>query len=268
MKRALYTRPGDPGEPAEDPRTGLAAGWLAMLPLLAAYEWGLAVTGGTRRNVGERLLTLALEPLGGHVSWIRPLVCLGAALAAWLVLRAARVRARGAVARIVLEGLLAAVVLGPLLVLGTWLLGEWVPRPEVAHAALAAPPPLGAAALLVGGSAWEELCFRLGGWGLCFVLAGAVLRAAGASAAWSARAADAAGWVGSSALFALAHLERFNAPLGAGGARFELGHFTWLCLAGMLLGLVFRLRGPGVAAWSHGLFNLGLYLGVDPDVLL
>ena len=56
--------------------------------------------------------------------------------------------------------------------------------------------------------------------------------------------------------------------VAAGGAPFEPGHFTWLCLAGMLLGLVFRLRGPGVAAWCHGLFNLGLYLGVDPDVLL
>ena len=38
-------------------------------------------------------------------------------------------------------------------------------------------------------------------------------------------------------------------------------------LAGILLGLLFRWRGPGVAAWSHGLFNLALLLGIDPDVV-
>jgi hypothetical protein len=143
-----------------------------------------------------------------------------------------------------------------------------VPRPDAAPVLPGSAPPLGAAALLVGGAAWEELCFRVGGWGLCSVLVAASLRRLGTGEAWTARVGEAAGLIGSSALFALAHLARFNAPLGTGGARFEPGHFTWLCLAGMLLGLVFRLRGPGVAAWCHGLFNLGLYLGVDPDVLL
>lgn len=268
MTRALYSRPDAAGEPGEDPRTGLAAGWLAMLPLLAAYEWGLAATGGARRNVGERLVLLALEPLRAELVWMRPSMILVAALGAWLVLRAARVRARSMVARIVLEGLIAAVVLGPLLVLGMLALGGAVPRPDALPPGPGSAPPLGAAALLVGGAAWEELCFRLGGWGLCTAIVGASLRASGASEAWTARAGDAAGLLGSTALFAVAHLARFTAPLGAGGAPFEPGHFTWLCLAGMLLGLVFRLRGPGVAAWCHGLFNLGLYLGVDPDVLL
>lgn len=267
MRRALYTHPERDGAAVEDARTGLAAGFLAMLPLLLAYEWGLALTGGARRNVGERLLTLALQPLGEALDWLRPLLWGAAAALAWLVLRAARVRVRAALARIVLEGLVAAIVLGPLLVLGMSLLDAWVARPAGAPPA-GAPPPLESAALIAGGAAWEELCFRVGGWGLCFVLAATLARALGAGEAGARHAAEAVGWVGSSALFALAHLERFNAPLGAGGAPFEPGHFTWLCLAGMLLGLVFRLRGPGVAAWCHGLFNLGLYLGVDPDVLL
>lgn len=267
MTRALYTHPERAGEAAEDPRTGVAAGFLAMLPLLVAYEWGLAATGGARRNVGERLLTLWSGPLEPQLFWLRPLLAGLAACAAWLVLRAAGVRVRAAVARIVLEGVAAAIVLGPLLVLGMGLLGAWVPRPAGAPPSSAAPP-LEAAAVIVGGSAWEELCFRVGGWGVCFVLAAVLARALGASETWTRRTAETVGWVGSSALFALAHLERFSAPLGAGGAPFDAGHFTWLCLAGMLLGLVFRLRGPGVAAWCHGLFNLGLYLGVDPDVLL
>ena len=56
------------------------------------------------------------------------------------------------------------------------------------------------------------------------------------------------------------------------GAAFLVGYFyqkayALLIPAGILLGLVFRLRGPGVAAWAHGLFNVALLVGVDPDVL-
>lgn len=266
MKRGLYTQADDHAAPADDPLTGVAAGYLAMLPLLAAYEWGLAATGGARRNVGERLLTLAFEPLGEPAAWVRRALWIAAGLAAWLALRAAGTRARVAVSRVFLEGLVGAVVLGPLLVLGMALLGVHAPG-GAAAAGSGAPPPLGEAALLAGGAAWEELCFRLAGYGLCFVLLAAPLRALGLGERWTRPAAEASGLVGSSALFALFHLARFSGWLGAGGARFEAGHFTWLCLAGILLGLVFRLRGPGVAAWSHALFNLGLYLGVDPDVI-
>lgn len=266
MKHGLYTQADDHAATHDDPITGFAAGVLAMLPLLLAYEWGLAVTGGTRRNVGERLLTLAFEPLGDASVWVRRILWGVAAIAAWVALRRAGLRARAAVSRVVLEGLVGAIVLGPLLVVGMALLGAHAPAGAPANVA-AAPPPLGHAALLAGGSAWEELCFRLGAYGLCFVLAAVPLRALGLGEAWSARLAEAGGLVGSTVLFALAHLSRFTSWLGAGGARFEVGHFTWLCLAGVLLGLLFRLRGPGVAAWSHALFNLGLYLGVDPDVL-
>ena len=36
----------------------------------------------------------------------------------------------------------------------------------------------------------------------------------------------------------------------------------------ILLGLLFRWRGVGVTAWTHGLFNLALLLGAGPDVFL
>jgi hypothetical protein len=40
-----------------------------------------------------------------------------------------------------------------------------------------------------------------------------------------------------------------------------------LCLGGLALGLIFRWRGPGVAAWAHALFNVALWIGIDPDVI-
>jgi hypothetical protein len=266
VKRGLYTQADGRAAPGDDPLTGVAAGVLSMLPLLVAYEWGLELTGGARRNVGERLLTLAFEPLGEPAAWVRRALWAAAAVACWLALRRAGLRARSAVSRVMLEGLVCAVVLGPLLVGGMALLGVPAPR-AAAPAGPGAAPPLAEGALLAGGSAWEELCFRLAGYGLCFVLAAAPLRATGLRETWTRAAAEACGLLGSSAFFACAHLARFTSWLGPGGARFEPAHFTWLYLAGVLLGLVFRLRGPGVAAWSHALFNLGLYLGVDPDVL-
>ena len=76
------------------------------------------------------------------------------------------------------------------------------------------------------------------------------------------------GLLGSSALFACAHLAAFTAWLGPGGESYNGSVFTWRLLAGILLGLVFRWRGPGVAAWAHGLFNLALLVGAGPDVFL
>jgi hypothetical protein len=121
---------------------------------------------------------------------------------------------------------------------------------------------------LFGGAAWEELCFRVGLYSLlfvfvrrCAVVLGLPLRAAG----WLG---EGAAFVGSSLGFALMHFAPFSRRIGRGGYEFEPATFTWLFLAGMLLALLFRLRGPGVAAWSHGLFNLALWIGVEPDVVL
>ena len=114
----------------------------------------------------------------------------------------------------------------------------------------------------------EELCFRVGGYGILYLVARAALAGLGAQGRLGDAAAEGVGLLGSSLVFAAAHLRRFTAWLGPGGAEFDPTRFTWLVLAGILLGLIFRLRGPGVAAWAHGLFNVALLVGVDPDVIL
>jgi hypothetical protein len=247
--------------------SGLALGWLAMAPLLCAYEWGLAQSALAPRNTGERLVLLAFEPLGEGVRYARWILLAASLAAAAALTRARGVSLRAGVARVVLEGVACAVLLGPALV-GLLALGSgWLPRLDVAWKPLS-PPPLGAAALLFGGAAWEELCFRVGGYGIAYLLARTALGAAGAGEHSSAWVADVVGLAVSSAIFAAAHLRRFTGWLGPGGAEFDPALFTWLALAGILLGLIFRLRGPGVAAWAHGLFNVALLAGVDPDVLL
>jgi hypothetical protein len=60
----------------------------------------------------------------------------------------------------------------------------------------------------------------------------------------------------------------FVQVLGRGGEPFRAAVFTWRLFAGILLGTLFRWRGPGVAAWSHALFDLFLSTGAGPDVFL
>jgi hypothetical protein len=247
--------------------TGLALGWLAMAPLLLAYEWGLAQSAQPLRNTGERLVLLAFDPFGDSVRYVRWIVVGAGLAAAALVTRARAVSLRAGVARVVLEGLACAVLLGPALMALLALGSRWLPRLDVAWKPVS-PPPLDAAALLFGGAAWEELCFRVGGYGIAYLLARTASSAAGMGPRASAWVAESTGLAVSSAVFAAAHLSRFTGWLGAGGAQFDPALFTWLVLAGILLGLIFRLRGPGVAAWAHGLFNVALLAGVDPDVLL
>lgn len=257
--RARRRTPGD--------LSGLAIGWLAMLPLFLAYEFGLSETAGVRRNAGERLVFLALDPLGDVVTYVRWFVLAAGGLAAWLFVRSRGEESRNGVARVTLEGGVLAVALGPVLLGALLLLERWVPRLDASWDPAGRVPELDGAALVFGGAAWEELCFRVGGYGLVFVVVRVVALAFGLGERAASRSADALGLFGSSLLFAAFHLAAFTSWLGHGGAEFDPALFTWLLLAGILLGLVFRLRGAGVAAWTHGLFNLFLLLGVDPDLL-
>jgi len=246
---------------------GLSLGYLAMLPLFAAYEWALVAQAGARRNTAELLGDLALRPLAERAAYVRwAVLALAAPLALWSARRrGARVRA--GVARIVLEGAAFALLLGPLLVAAMAALGDVLPKLDVSWSPVGAAPGGAQAALVFGGAAWEELVFRVGAYSALFVLARRLALGTGLAGGASRALAELAGLCGSSLAFALLHFEACSAWLGGGGLEFDPALFTWLALAGILLGLLFRLRGPGVAAWTHGLFNLALWIGIDPDVL-
>ena len=255
------------GEPRPAALTGPALAYLAMLPLFAAYEWGLAALPGAPRNAAELALGLSLRPFGEHAGTARRALLALGAVVALVALRRAGVRVRAGVARVCLEGALFALVLGPVLVGLTALLGPWIEPLDASWDPSGRTPELASAALLFGGSAWEELLFRAGAYSFLYWLALRFATALGAPTRAGRGAAELAGLGGSALLFALAHLTPVADLLGPGGRPFEAPLFAWLLLAGLLLGLLFRLRGPGIAAWAHGLFNVALLLGIDPDVL-
>lgn len=245
----------------------LSPAYLALLPMFLSYELGVHALGGIRRNAAQEFLGLWSSPFGEYADPIRWALLVSFAFVALYLCRRHGIRVRATVARIWLEGLVVALTLGPALVGLTALLARWIPRLDVSWDATRAPPGLGSAALLFGGAVYEELVFRIGLYGLLFWASVRAARGLGLLESASRWSAEAFALVGSSVAFAAFHFERFSGWIWPGGLQYSSALFLWLSFAGMLLGVIYRWRGPGVAALAHGLFNLGLLVGIDPDVL-
>lgn len=254
-----------PGREVAAPAPGRSAalGFLCMLPLLLAYE---ATQAGGSRSAAEAALSLPLAPFGEAAGAVRLALLLAAGLLALGFAWRAGPGLVPRLLRVTSEGVLAALLLGPLLVLLLHLLG--VDASGLAFTAPGGSPTLAQAARLLGGAAYEEILFRLGAQSLAFLLVLRVVRRAGLGERAGRGVADVVSIGVASLFFAAAHLSDLTAFLGAGGEPFDGAVFTWRACAGMLLGVLFRWRGPGVAAWAHGPFNLALLLGAGPDVFL
>ena len=256
----------EPDAPPGEDRTGLALGFLAMVPMFCVYEWALIETGGTRRNAAELALGLAFERLlGSYAVAARVVTLLVCTLLAFALLRRRSVPVREGLARIVFEGVVGAVALGPILATAFDLLGDLAPPLELRWEIPARRPNLARAGLLLGGGAYEELLFRVGLYSLVYLLFAKLLRAPGGGFGARRLVAEALALVLSSVAFSLFHLRTVTKFLGAGGEEFDPGVFTWRAVAGILLAVLFRWRGPGVAAWTHGVFNVALLLGIGPE---
>jgi len=250
----------------------LAAGFLACAPLFVIYEVGLLMGGpGSGRSSAQIALGLILEPLGPAATWARWIVLLGLTVAARSVLRRRGIGPARAVARNIGEGVLGALALGPILIalslfFDASLVWDLPARPVPAGGPLGQGPGLDLACRLVGAAVWEELLFRVGFYGLFFLFAARLSGFFGLGRPIALLVGDLVALLGSSVIFAAFHLATFQRWLGHGGEPFDGAVFLWRLLAGLLLAGIFRWRGLGVCAWSHGLFNLALALGAGPGV--
>lgn len=252
--------------------TGMCLGYLAMFPLIAAYELAVEATDGRSRNTSELLIFQLFSPLGEWADPARWAVLAGMLIAALIFCFRRGVVAVPAAGRVVLEGALGALVIGPLTVWSFGVLGDGIPTMEL-HARMQAPDPttpptLSHAALVFGGAAYEEILFRVLAYGLIVLLASRFLIYWSIPDRGARIAGEAIAFALSSLLFAALHLQTFLPRGWTGGEEYDPGVFAWRVSAGVLLCALFRWRGPGVAAWTHGLFNLALLLGAGPEVLL
>jgi hypothetical protein len=220
------------------------------LPLLLAYEalaalLGDAGGGGLRNGADVWLKAPFVALLGPHGPLAFGLLVVGVAVA--LVVRDLR-RTRQPLRGDVFAGMLAestvmAVVCGLLVGMATARLVQALPTMIVdvqPITSLGLPSKL---MIALGAGLYEELLFRV------VLVSGLMLlarRAIGLGPAASALAAT----IGGAVLFALAH------HVGAYGEALTLPAFTFRVLAGLFFSGLYVLRGFGITAWTHALYDV------------
>jgi hypothetical protein len=223
---------------------------LFALPLLVAYELLAAALEGEAqvavRNGADVLLKSAFIAVAGG----RGPVVFGAALvglAVWLVVR--DVKARGAPRRFGFFGLMALESLGLALVTGTLvgvathqLLGGFGAL-SIAAAAPATEGRLTGLMLSLGAGLYEELLFRV-------LLVGALAALGQRVAGLKPLAAGIVATIIGSLVFSAFHY------VGQYGDPWELQSFTFRALAGLFFSALYLLRGFGITAWTHALYDV------------
>jgi len=219
------------------------------LPLLLAYEalataLGGAGGGGLRNGADVWLKTPFVALLGPHGPLAFGLVVVGIALGLVICdLRRTRQPLRGDVfATMLAESAVMAVVCGLVVGMATARLVQALPGLAIVEPIAR----LGVASKLMialGAGLYEELLFRV------VLVSGLMLlarRAIGLGPAASALAAT----IGGAVLFALAH------HVGAYGEPLTTQAFTFRVLAGLFFSGLYVLRGFGITAWTHALYDV------------
>jgi hypothetical protein len=213
---------------------------LLLLPLLLAYEGGVLWLGGTQpetlRNGADAWLHWGLQKVGVNFAYGPPL-CIAVFFLGWSYMARDK-RPQDLVG--VVSGMVIEVVF---FALGLWGLSRamdhfsvylrWSPGRAEA---------MGQAVTFIGAGIYEEALFRL----ILFTGLAFVLRLAFVPSLLAVPVAAA----GSAALFSAAH------HIGPFGEPFERYVFLFRLLAGLYFAVVYRMRGFGVAAGAHALYDV------------
>ena len=220
-------------------------GFLAGLPLFLFYELVVVVgggAGGSTVRLGAEIWTkeaLGLLGLRSHLALGLVVAVLGAGIAWKERDRSLPVRGRYFLG-LALESAVYAVVLA-------------IAVSRLVGLILGAFPAFGDAALLtqiglsVGAGLYEELVFRV-------LLVGGLYRLARSGSDTSRRTAYASAAVIGALIFSAVH---YVGPLGDA---FALNSFAFRLLYGLALNGLYIVRGFGVAAWTHALYDVMLVL--------
>ncbi len=224
---------------------------LFALPLLVLYELGAAAiarTSDTPLRNGADVLLRALLSAGGLQGTVAFTAALAVAAAVLVALerRKKRVPLRGAwFAGMLAESVAYALVFGAVVGTATqWVLRGAGMRLAAGSGGLDSMGKGEGIVLSLGAGIYEELVFRV-------VLAGgafALLKAMGMKRGTAGLVA---------ALVAALLFSAFH-YVGPYAYPWELSTFTFRFLAGLALNALFLLRGFGIAAWTHALYDVFL----------
>jgi hypothetical protein len=228
---------------------------LFAFPLLLLYEGLTALLSHSAvagvRNGADVLLKTVFLSLGGRGGLVVfGLLFLG--VGGWLVWKDHRARARPLNHRIfggmIVESLVYAALFGQTVaLLTTWLLQGGPTLLAASTQGPVASLPLGTQLVVsLGAGIYEELLFR--------VLLVSGLLAIGLRMGWSRRVAVGVAVVASALIFSAFHY------IGPYGDQLTTPSFTFRAIAGVLLSGLYVLRGFGITAWTHALYDVGLSL--------
>jgi membrane protease YdiL (CAAX protease family) len=227
-------------ETASNPRN-LLTSLILVFPLFIVYQVGVLFTLPLLNGadfVTSLLFALLGLTLQGYLLFLA-LVVLGFLLALALLRRTQQFNGR-VFLPVLLESAIYALTMGSLIVLVmTKVLG-------ISPALAAGLPEQGMVTRLVmslGAGVYEESVFRLGLLSGCITLFDRLL-------GMSRWAAVLAAFALSSLVFSLVH---YLPPMGDA---FAVGSFTFRVLAGVMFGVLYKLRGFAVAVYTHALYDV------------
>lgn len=224
---------------------------LFALPLLVLYEIGammIAGRAGGMRNGADVLLRtlLAAGGLNGTMAFTAALA-VGAAVIVGLEQKRKRVPVRpGYFAGMLAESAAYAVIFGGLIAAATQVLLGGMVRMAADGGSITKLPLLDGVVLSLGAGIYEELLFRVLLTGGLFAL----LLAMGVRRTTSGIIAV----VVSAFIFSAFHY------IGPYAYPLELNSFTFRFIAGLAFSGLYMVRGFGVAAWTHALYDVFLVL--------
>ena len=217
---------------------------LFLLPLLAAYEGGVIWLGGKHpeslRNGVDAWLRWGLGKVGlRHFYWVPALLAVAFGLWSWL--------RRGDRPKDLLTILSGMVLESVLFALGLWAVGHGVGQlldhlQTAVTSSIPVEEAVGQVVTFVGAGIYEEALFRL----LLFTgLLRLLDRLDVPPPLMLALAA-----LASSAVFAAAH------HIGPYGEPFDSAAFVFRLVAGVYFALLYQVRGFGIAAGAHALYDV------------
>lgn len=223
---------------------------LFVLPLVLAYEAGVAMLGGPHpenlRNGADNWLRVGLTRVGISWVWLPPAILL--ALMVMWTWRRRQERPNEILA--VLSGMILESVA---FALGLWgisrALGPMLEQFGIELAAGSAEPAVGQVITYLGAGIYEEALFRL----ILFSCLVHLLRLVEVNGLMAVVLAALA----SSLLFSAAH------HLGPYGQPYSNYLFLFRLIAGLYFALLFQVRGFGIAVGAHACYNLMVSIGAS-----
>jgi membrane protease YdiL (CAAX protease family) len=223
---------------------------LFVLPLVLAYEAGVAVLGGPHpenlRNGADNWLRVGLTRVGISWVWLPPAILL-ALMAAWTWRR--RQDRPNEILAVVSGMILESVAFA----IGLWAisraLGPLLQQVGIELDIGVAEPAVGQVITYLGAGIYEEALFRL----IHFSCLVQLLRMVDVNGLLSIALAA----TGSALLFSAAH------HIGPYGQPYSNYLFLFRLIAGLYFAILFQTRGFGVAVGAHACYNLMVSIGAS-----